>query len=298
MHIRKSGVPIGLGWMFMSCGSGADANADHAQLAFARQSQETRTEPADESVIAGATATEMRQRFAAMPLAFEENRGQFDAAVRYAARGAGQTLFLTSDEAVVALQPNPLHAVSAIRLRFAGSAGTTTVVGEEALPTQTHYFTGHDAATWRTGVRSFGKVRYRNVYPGIDVVYHGKQCQLEYDFLLAPGANTKHINMRFRGAEKIKIDSSGDLVLTTREGELKQKKPVAWQLVDGERRIIDARFTRRGLGIGIALAPYDRRQPVTIDPQVLFYATYLGGTLMDKALSVAADSRAIRTSRV
>ena len=292
MHFRKSGVIIGLGWMFVCSWSCAAAESGHAQLAFAQQLQELRAERAGESVIdsATATATDMRRLFAAVPLAFEENRGQFDAPVRYAARGVGQTLFLTPDEAVVALQPNPSQPASAIRLRFDGAAGTTTVAGEEALPTQTHYFTGHDTAAWRTGVPSFGKVRYSNVYPGIDVVYYGKQRQLEYDFVLAPGANAQRIDMRFDGVDKVEIDGDGDLVLKTRAGNLTQKKPIVWQIVDGKHRRIDARFMRRGRGIGIALAPYDRHQPLIIDPQVLFYATYLGGSVMDKTLAIAADT--------
>ena len=288
MLFRKSGVLFGLGWMFAEIWTCAAAKAGDARLAFARQLQEPRAERARDSAID--TATDMHQRFAAVPLAFEENRGQFDAAVRYVARGAGQTLFLTSGEAVVALQSNPSQPASTIRLRFDGASQTVAVAGEGVVPTQTHYFTGHDAATWRTGVPSFAKVRYSNVYPGIDVVYYGKERQLEYDFVLAPGANAQRIDMRFDGVDKIEIDREGDLVLKTREGELTQKKPVAWQLVDGDRRTIDARFTRRGRGIGIALATYDRHQPVIIDPQVLFYATYLGGSGMDKALAVAADS--------
>jgi hypothetical protein len=246
-------------------------------------------EPDRQSFDAGPAKTDELSHYATMPLAFEENRGQLDARVRYVARAAGRTVFLTADETVLALQTDPAQPASVIRQRFDG-AGLARLTGEDALPTLTHYYGGRTSGKPHTQVRSFGKVRYHELYPGIDLVYYGNRRGLEYDLVLAPHADARRIGLRFEGTRTVDIDRDGDLVLTTRDGELRQKKPVAWQVVRGERRSIDAHYTRRGRGIGIALARYDHRRPLVIDPQVLFHATYLGGGNLDKALALAADA--------
>ena len=221
-----------------------------------------------------------------MPLRFEENRGQFHAAVRYVSRQSGGAVFLTNTGAVMSFA----SSARAVRMAFGNSEAAPIVGGEDALQTRTRYYIGNDPHDWHADVPSFSHVRYRDVYPGIDVVYHGNGSQLEYDFELAPEANPDVIALSFDGAERIDIDGDGDLVLRATPGDLRQKKPIAYQAIDGSRRPVAARYVRHGNEIGIALGRYDHRHALTIDPIVVLTATYLGGSDTDKVLGVAADA--------
>lgn len=224
-----------------------------------------------------------------LPLRFEENRGQVDAAVRYVSKQAGSAVFLTRDGAVMsfASADSPAHTV---RMTFGNSDGASVIAGEGPLETRTNYFVGKDPGRWHAGVPSFSRVRYRDVYAGIDVVYHGAGHRLEYDFIVAPGAKPEVIALAFDGAERTDIDRDGNLVLRTEAGELRHRRPFAYQTIDGRRRAVAARYVRRGDAIGIALARYDRLRPLIIDPIVVLYSTYLGGAGADKVLGVAADA--------
>src|SRR6185436_14086386 len=112
-----------------------------------------------------------------------------------------------------------------LRMRIVGASPTPTVAGVEALPGKSNYFIGNDPGKWRKGIRTFAKVEYRNVYPGVNLVYYGKQRQLEYDFVLSPGADPKAIDLAFDGAEAIAIDGAGELVLSMGGGEVRMRKP-------------------------------------------------------------------------
>ena len=150
--------------------------------------------------------------------------------------------------------------------------------GRDELPGKSHYLIGSDPAKWRTNVPTYAKVGYEDVYPGVDLVYYGNQGQLEYDFVVAPGADPRVITLAFDGAREVHIDARGELVLGVEGGEIRQHKPVVYQEVAGVRQEVAGRYVMKGKRqVGFRLAEYDRNLPLIIDP-VLVYSTYLGGS--------------------
>jgi len=166
--------------------------------------------------------------------------------------------------------------------------------GEQELPGKSNYFIGSDPSKWRRNVPTFAKVRYSEMYPGIDLVYYGQGQQLEYDFVVAPHADATPIRLGFEGSAQPSISADGDLVLQTEEGggQVRLRKPVAYQLVNGSRQKVGAEFTlSEAHEVSFKLGHYDVEQPLVIDP-VLTYSTYLGGNGFgdDIGLAIAVDS--------
>jgi len=240
-----------------------------------------------------------------LPLSFEKNQGQTDDRVRFLARGDGYALFLTSQEAVLRLDaPGPAKAsqnakksTAVVRLAFAGSNQRSPVEGLDLQPGRSNYLLGNDPAKWHTSVPQYARVKYRGVYPGVDLIYYGNQGRLESDYVLAPGADPKQIALRVEGADSLKINSAGDLVLATSAGEVLLHQPFAYQESNGARQEIASNFVQRGpRTIGIQVASYDSSRPLVVDP-VLVYATYLGGSMIgnagtqDEAFGIAVDSQ-------
>jgi hypothetical protein len=214
--------------------------------------------------------------FARLPMQFEANHGQTDASVQSLARGRGYTLFLTPDEAVLALRKpaaaddGPLataakktklaatkdHAsvddtaatAAVLRMRLVGAKAEPALIGLEELPSKVNYFIGNDPTQWNTDIPTYGKVRYREVYPGVDLVYYGNQGHLEYDFVLAPGADPSVIALTFEGAEALEIDSGGNLVLHTASGDVHQRKPLVYQEMGGTKQEIAGSYVMTGGG--------------------------------------------------
>jgi Beta-propeller repeat len=228
-----------------------------------------------------------------LPLTFEANAGQTDSRVRYLSRGAGYTLFLTSDnEAVLSLARSSRHGerqTAAVRMSMPGARPAPEIRALGLQPTVSNYLIGADPNKWLTGVAHYGRVSYQNIYPGIDVVYYGNHRQLEYDFVVAPGADPGRIRVKFDGAERITKDTEGNLVLQTSLGPVRQLKPVVYQEVDGERRYVAAAYTLRGNEAGFRLGEYDRSRELIIDP-ILVYSTFLGGTGVENGYAVAVDT--------
>jgi hypothetical protein len=255
-----------------------------------------------------------------LPLSFEANQGQTDARVKFLSRTGGYTLFLTGDEAVLALRggkaktakasghdgklrsgtvapmggptPGPTTepatgAVLRMKLRHANPAAKVT--GADELAGTSNYFIGNDPAKWRTNVPTCAKVKYEAIYPGIDLVYYGNQRQLEYDFIVAPGADPRRIEFDVRGAKRIRRDARGDLVLKMGEGEIRWHRPVVYQEKNRTRQEIAAQYaiTEKNR-VGFEVAKYDASRPLYIDP--LIYSTYLGGSDTDEGYSIAVDS--------
>ena len=286
------------------------------------------------------------ENYGKLPLRFEPNQGQTDKHVHFLSRGPGYALFLTGDEAVLALRAESQKAKGkgqkeetaqglgsllvtrhsslasdVLRLKLAGADANAQVVGLDELPGKSNYFRGNDPKKWRTNVPNYGKVKYEDVYPGVDLVYYGNQRQLEYDFVVAPGADPRAIRFAVEtgnskletGNSKIEnrqsainnhqltIDSRGDLVISTDGGEVRFHKPTVYQpkssaaaghsafsihnseLLDGRYRLL------AGNQVGFEIPSFDRNKPLVIDP-VLSYATYLGGSDYDYAYGVAVDS--------
>jgi hypothetical protein len=225
-----------------------------------------------------------------LPLVFEANRGQTDPRVRFLSEGRGSTLFLTSTEAVLALEGG-----AAVRLRWLGAAAAK-LAGEAESPAKVNYLTGSDPAGWRTGIPTYSRVRYRGIYPGIDLVFYGNGRRLEHDFELAAGADPRDIRLGVTGAGGLAIDAAGDLVLSVSGAEVRLRRPVSYQEVDGVRSEVASAWRLLPGGeagerrAGFTVAAYDRSKPLVIDP-VLVYSTYLGGSATyDSAFGIAVDA--------
>ena len=160
-----------------------------------------------------------------------------------------------------------------LRMQLQGANPEKQVSGEDELPGKHNYFVGNDPKKWRTNVSTYGKVRYSQVYPGIDLIYYGKGQELEFDLVVAPGATSNSIRLSFEGTDRITIDGHGEVVLKTINGEeVRLRRPVAYQLVTGNRREVSVEYARLGEhGVGVKVGLYDLREPLVIDP-ILSYA--------------------------
>ena len=251
--------------------------------------------------------TRVRENFAALPLAFEANQGQTNPQVKYLARGSGYTVFLTQDETVFALHSsspapsgpasNPAERArlaqkqinSSISMKLAGGSSPAEIAAQNELPGRSNYFIGSDSSQWHTGVKQYSRVSYRDVYPGVDMAFHGQQRQLEFDFIVAPNASAAPIGFTVAGASKISTDADGNLVLASKAGNVLLHKPVAYQEKNNTREPVDASFVVEANNkIAFTLGNYDRARELVIDPSVT-YATFLGGTAEDDAFAIAVD---------
>jgi uncharacterized protein DUF11/beta-propeller repeat-containing protein len=229
---------------------------------------------------AGSRASGTRQilAFGNLPLSFEPNMGQSDPRVKFLSRGAGYGLFLTSDEAVLALRTKLESGNSVVRMKLAGANPAAEAVGADELRARSNYLIGNDPSRWQRNVPQFARVRYREIYAGIDLVYYGNQGRLEYDFEVAPGADPGKIQLHLAGSSDISLDAAGDLVLKTQGGRVTLHAPVVYQMVESERRPVPGRFVLTAdHQVSFALGGYDRSRTLVIDP-VLTYSSYLGGS--------------------
>ena len=195
-----------------------------------------------------------QEEYGQLPISFEANLGQTNSQVKYLSHGRGYTLFLTPTEAVMSLS-NPAHNSGALhgtdatsanaptgpeaaqnatfRMRLIGSNEHALVTGLRELPGRTNYLIGNDPSKWHTDIPTYASVEYQQVYPGIDLLYYGNRRQLEYDFILAPGANPDSIRLGLSGTRQPEIDPDGDLVLPVGDGELRLRKPTVYQKIGG-----------------------------------------------------------------
>ena len=253
---------------------------------------------------AAADQTKLAQSYGRLPVSFEANQGQSNAQVKFLARGPGYALFLTPTEAVLSLQKTqPLSKFrrghsdkprdpkgTVLRMHWAGANRTPRVIGQEKLPGKVNYLLGKDPSKWRTGVPTYAKVKYEAVYPGVDLLYYGNQRQLEYDLVLAPGADPHALTLSFEGADRLEIDPRGELVVHTAGGDLRMHKPLIYQKAEGVRQPIGGGYVRKNeRQVGFQVAAYERARPLVIDP-VLVYSTYLGGSDdFNQGVGIAVD---------
>ncbi len=219
-----------------------------------------------------------RQMLLQVPLSFEANQGQADRSVKFLSRGDGYALFLTSQDAVFQLASGAVakSAPSVLRMRLLGARDGGEVSGAQKLTGTVNYFVGNDRAKWHTGVPTFAKVYYRGIYSGVDAVFYGNQRHLEYDFTVAPGADTRQITMEFSGARP-KLDRTGNVLLSLAGETVTLHKPVLYQGEGSSKRSVDGSYLVAGNRVQVRVGRYDHRQPLVIDP-VISYLTYLGGS--------------------
>jgi len=216
------------------------------------------------------------------PLTFEVNRGQFVRGVLYAARGPEYSVVIDRRGASLHLDENTL------RLQLIGANAASHIEAIDELPAKSSYFMGNDPAKWTRNIPNFARVRQTGVWPGIDAIYYGNGKQLEYDLVVAPGADPSRIALRFRGANHVALDDGGRLHLRVGDREVIQNAPVVYQTIGGERREIAGRYVVDGSRIGLRIGNYDRSQPLIIDP-VLVYSTYYGQTGGEAYIHSAVD---------
>jgi photosystem II stability/assembly factor-like uncharacterized protein len=249
-------------------------------------------------------------QYGQLPLSFERNEGQTDQQVKFVSRGPGYDLFLTAEGAVLSLRkPSKLsfeklrHPASAndvtnasvqsgtvLRLEVIGANKQAIVEGEDEMPGKVNYFIGDDQTNWHTNIPTYRRVNYREIYPGIGMVYYGNQRQLEYDFVIAAGVDPNVIRFRIEGANRIMLAKSGDLQLLLNDGTVTLHKPGIYQLAgDGNRREVKGEYLIKGNEIGFKVKAFDSRKPLIIDP-VLSYSTLLGSGGNEYAYGVAVDS--------
>jgi hypothetical protein len=213
----------------------------------------------------------------ALPAGFEQNVGQTAAPVRFLHRGGGYMLFLTPGEAVMDLAPAAAGARRAVlRMSLRGANPAPEVAGVEPLAAVSRYYGSPQGKDWVGEAAHFAAVRYQGVYPGIDLVFHGGEERLEYDFRVAPGADYRAIELAFAGAGKARIDARGQLVLKTAAGTVTHRPPLVYEETAGGRRELAGRYVATRRGISFAVASHDPRAALVIDPVVVF-STYLGG---------------------
>jgi hypothetical protein len=282
-------------------------SAAHSGSTNASLSSSTKTLPK-----AGAPSRDrVRANFAALPLAFEENKGQTDPQVKYMARANGYTLFLTEKDAVFSFASKPpsdaarrgvpqgkvsresnsaTPRAAAVHMNLVGAKSASQIAASDLLAGTTNYYFGNNPKKWQTGVLHYGRVGYKDVYPGVDLAYYGEQNRLEFDFIVAPQSDAASINLAFKGAQKITTDASGNLVISSAAGNAVLHKPVAYQQQNGSRQSVDARFIlQTNNNVSFELGNYDHSRELIIDPSIS-YATYLGGSAEDDAYGIAVDA--------
>src|SRR3989441_166203 len=175
-------------------------------------------------------------------------------------------------------------------MKLLGANPTPGVTGVEELRGRSNYFIGNDPAKWRANVPTYAKVEYRDVYPGVNLVYYGNQRQLEFDFIVAPGADPQRIRLRVEGADRLDLDAQGDLVVHTGGAQVRLQQPHVYQMANGVRQEIESRYVLNDHHqVEVWVAAYDTHKPLVIDP-TLAYSTYLGGTGFDEGFGIAVDS--------
>ena len=225
-----------------------------------------------------------------LPQIFEPNRGQADGRANFLSRGRNYTFLLEPTGTVMRASSPGAYRETAVRMSLVGASPRAKAEPGDPQTATSNYFLGSDPKKWRTGIPNYGRVTYRDVYPGVDIAYHGDQHALEYDLVLSPGADPRRIRLKFRGASGIRIDSDGDLVLSLAGGELRQRKPVVYQKTADGLRAVESRYVPLGGGmVGFRLGPYDSGAALTIDP-VLVFSSYVGGSGGDAAYRLAVDS--------
>jgi hypothetical protein len=228
-------------------------------------------------------------QYAQLPLAFEANQGQADPSIDFLARGAGYQIALAADSIRLALPSTTSASPQVVAMRFVGANSRVVGQGIEPLESKTNYLLGDDPSTYLIDIPNYGRIRFDGVYPGIDVVYYGRQRELEYDLIVAPGADPGDVRLSMDGADDLSIDDVGDLVLSIGSRRVKLQRPLVYQSEGQHQRTIDSAFRLvAGKEVAIAIGEYDASKPLVIDP-VVSYASFLGGSGDDYGMAVAVD---------
>jgi hypothetical protein len=256
-----------------------------------------------------ASRLQISRNYGALPFSVEKNQGQADPQVKFLSRGASYSILFKDREAVLLLskrnrahdKPLPLGdrergeqqiddaATDVLCMQLVGKSPRAIASGAAQLPGTVNYFTGNDSARWLSGIPTFARVNYAGVYPGIDLTYYGNQRRLEFDFNLAPEADPRSIRLRFDGAQKLRLDKDGNLIIVTANGQVGFEKLAIYQpFGDNRKQTVEGSFRiLSGRTVSFLLGDYDRTKPLVIDP-ILNYSTYLGQ--LGQAYAIAVDA--------
>ncbi|MBL8194015.1 MAG: SBBP repeat-containing protein [Blastocatellia bacterium] len=228
---------------------------------------------------------------APLPISFEENLGQADKEVKFISHGKDYNLLLTSSKAILLTNAKEFES---LELEFLGANSNTQLIGKNKLTTKTNYLLGDNENNWQKSVNNYKEVVYKELYPGIDLVFYGKEKNLEYDLVVAPKVDPGLVKLRFQELNNshqtsIEIDKQGDLLIETKSGLVRQHKPFIYQEIEGRQIAINGSYKKHNDNtIGFSLAEYNQDFPLVIDPEISF-STYLGGQLTDQASAIAVD---------
>ena len=303
------------------------ATFQHAKVRRFNPSGEMTAQSAAKS-FEGTAKARVVENYGKLPLSFEANRGQSSKEVRFLTHGPGYLLSLTRKEAIISLSSGKSEAsshteqsrnslrktapfsartdrgqltTSVLRMKFVGASQAAEPVGFDELPGKVNYFIGNDPKKWRANIRTYAKVRYKDLYPGIDLVYYGHQGQLEYDFVVAPGADPRRIALAFEGSTRhrvkpLRIDKAGNVTVESGSAFVRLSKPIIYQPETSNAganpesaaknsKPVDGRFVLTSSNqVRFEVGPYDKSQPLIIDP-ALSYSTFLGGTGVNSTAS-------------
>src|SRR5271155_3337448 len=270
---------------------------------------QTAPRPSDGSAVSAQDKEKLAASAIKLPLFFEANEGQTDPSVRFLTRSGGYTMFLTPTETVLvegkngtvsgekfgrgfaAFRADAKNAKqSVLRMELLGANSAPEFQGLQELPGKVNYLIGKDEAAWHTNVALFSEVQVAKVYPGVNLLFHGDQRKLEYDFVVAPGADAGRIGFKIRGAKKIEIAANGDLILHTADSEFEMRKPLIYQGEGSGRSEVRGKFVLSAKNqVRFELGPYDHSEKLVIDPAI-DYATFLGGAGVEIAEQLVVDS--------
>ena len=224
--------------------------------------------------------------YANLPLHFEPTSEQG----RFLARSGAYSVLIGADESVIGIPGAKAPAMRTLRFSFDHANAGARIEGIEPLPGVSNYYVGNDPSQWRLGVKTYAKLRTKDVYPGVDIVYYGDNRRLEFDFVVAPKADPGAIALTLSGMDKLYINGEGDLVAEVNGQPVRFAKPYAYQKVEGLARRVSAEYALSAANkAALKIGEYDKNRELVIDP-TLSYSTYLGGSQGDTANGIAVDT--------
>lgn len=266
------------------------ALATGALLGFQHLSAPHKPEKTTEHPAASLQKAVVSASYGKIPLHFEANEGQAGSAIDFLARGKGYGVFIQREGFQMVMGAGKT-ADSMVRMSLLGASCESKPVPQEKLPGVINYRIGNDKSKWRTGVPTYARVQYPQVWPGVDLVYYGNQRQMQYDFTVAPGTSPSVIAWKIDGAEKLSVNPAGELVLSLKRGDLVMKKPFLYQEIDGAKKAVEGGFELADNStVRFAVGAYDTSKPLVIDP-TLEYSTFLDGSVSEWANAIATDAQ-------
>ena len=255
-----------------------------------------------------ATKVKVLESYGKLPLSFVQNKGQVDKKVSYYLNGRQGTIYFTKGGIVYVLsqetgssekikkgsvsketRPKEFKRLS-FTLKPVSRNKAVRLVSGDKLPGRVNYLIGNDKGKWHTDIPIYQEIIYKDLYDGIDLKVYGTNNQMEYDFIVAAGADPRDIRMAFDGINALKVDKDGNLIIKTAFSEQKHLKPVIYQEIDGTRHMVEGSFRVAKTTFSFDVGAYDKNHPLVIDPLTLSYSTYLGGSSGDEGYSICVDT--------